>query len=78
MINTEEEVKQLMADPATSFWLKKSLTTALDRDPVDAFLDAQVLCRIVSTRSAETLERALCQVPRATLRKMHKSSNEKA
>ena len=73
-----EEVKQLMADPATSFWLRKSLTTALDRDPVDAFHDAQVLCRIVSNRAAETLERALCQMPRETLRQKHKCSNEKA
>jgi len=78
MTETDKEVEVLMADPATSFWLKKSLTTALDRDPVDAFHDAQVLCRIVSTRAAETLERALCQIPRETLLQMNNGSNEKA
>jgi len=33
----------LFDDPATSFWLKNALKTALQRDPVDALNDAQIL-----------------------------------
>jgi len=32
-----------MDDPASSFWLKSVLRTALERDPVDALNDALLL-----------------------------------
>lgn len=64
MTDAQQEAQFLMAQPDTSRWLKNSLKTALDRDPVDAFHDAQVLCRIMSTNAAEVLEQALCQLPR--------------
>ena len=42
--------EQLMDDPATSFWLKSTVRTALDRDPVDALNDALVLAAILDAR----------------------------
>jgi hypothetical protein len=39
-------------DPATSDWLKKGLVEAINRDPVDAAQDAEVLYRILNLRTA--------------------------
>lgn len=36
-------VKEVMEDAASSFWLKFALRTALERDPVDALNDALLL-----------------------------------
>ena len=38
-------------DPAASFWLKNALVEAINRDPVDAAQDAEVLCRILRLRA---------------------------
>ncbi len=35
--------ENILDDPATSFWLKNALRSALNRDPVDALNDAEVL-----------------------------------
>lgn len=75
MTENEKAVMKILADPCTSHWLRKSLTTALERDPVDAFHDVQVLARVLSENAAETLERALAQVPRCQLKRV---SREKA
>lgn len=48
-------VEAVMADPATSFWLKDALQRALQRDPVDAAQDAQVLANILSKRADQLL-----------------------
>ena len=39
-------------DPAASGWLKNALVEAINRDPVDAAGDAEVLYRILKLRSA--------------------------
>jgi hypothetical protein len=39
-------------DPAASGWLKNALVEAINRDPVDAAGDAEVLCRILGLRAA--------------------------
>jgi hypothetical protein len=39
-------------DPAASGWLKNALVEAINRDPVDAAGDAEVLCRILKLRAA--------------------------
>jgi len=39
-------------DPAASDWLKNALLDAINRDPVDAAGDAEVLCRILKLRAA--------------------------
>ena len=39
-------------DPAASGWLKNALLEAINRDPVDAAGDAEVLYRILNLRAA--------------------------
>lgn len=48
-------VEQVLADPATSFWLCRALRGALARDPVDAVNDADLLARLLDTRCNEIL-----------------------
>jgi uncharacterized protein with PIN domain len=45
----------VLEDPAASYWLKAALDGALNRDPVDAANDAEVMARILAKR-AEKLE----------------------
>lgn len=40
-------VKEVMEHPAVSYWLKATLDTALQRDPVDALADAEFLVAIL-------------------------------
>ena len=49
------EVKQVLSDPAASFWLKDALRSALARDPVDAANDAEVLFRLLDERCYKLL-----------------------
>jgi hypothetical protein len=51
------EIEQVLADPAASFWLKEALRSALDRDPVDAANDAEVLAQLLDQRCQEILNR---------------------
>ena len=46
--NWRTMAKEVFDDPSTSFWLKGCLVAALERDPVDAFNDVEVLSKIVS------------------------------
>ena len=48
-----DEVQRVLQDPAASFWLKGAITSALQRDPVDALRDAQVLTGILERRASE-------------------------
>ena len=43
---------KITEDPAASDWLKNALVEAINRDPVDAAGDAEVLYRIVKLRAA--------------------------
>ena len=43
-------------DPSTSHWLKQSLLGAINRDPVNAAGDAEVLCKILQMRAAAVIE----------------------
>ena len=43
-------IEEVMRDPAASQWLKNALRSALDRDPVDAANDAEVLARLLDRR----------------------------
>lgn len=45
----------VIADPAASIWLKYTLQRALQRDPIDAAHDAQVLADILSKRADQVL-----------------------
>jgi hypothetical protein len=47
---------EVLRDPAASFWLKDSLQSALQRDPVDAANDADVLARLLDRCSRAILK----------------------
>lgn len=46
-------IAEVLADPAASRWLKGALSSALDRDPVDAERDALELARLLTVRLVE-------------------------
>ena len=48
------EVCALLANPATSYWLKNALVSALARDPFDAERDALVLATLL-TRNLDAI-----------------------
>ena len=47
---------QILADPAASSWLKTALASALERDPVDAANDAEILVNLLARRAENDLE----------------------
>ena len=47
-----QQALKVSADPAASDWLKGALVAGINRDPVDAAADADVLCRILQLRAA--------------------------
>jgi len=46
------DVLEVLADPATSYWLRDALKSAFQRDPVDALADAELLTALLSQRLA--------------------------
>ncbi len=51
----EQTIEGVLADPAASFWLKNALRSALQRDPVDAANDAEVLAKLLDKRCRRLL-----------------------
>ena len=49
-MNVDEEIRAVIESPATSYWLKQALETALHRDCVDAANDAEALSDLLSRR----------------------------
>ena len=45
--STLPSIEDVLRNPAASFWLKTALRTALERDPVDAANDAEMLLRLL-------------------------------
>jgi hypothetical protein len=56
---TDAEIRALLQDQSLSYWLRDALTSALDRDPVDAAADAGLLSAILDRRADEIAARAL-------------------
>ena len=48
-------IDEVLADPAASFWLKTALCSALNRDPVDAAHDSEILARLLEDRCDQIL-----------------------
>lgn len=46
----------VLADPAASRWLKQSIESALQRDPVDALNDALVLAAVLDGHLRDALD----------------------
>lgn len=49
------ELEKLLSDPATSFWLKAALRSALTRDPLDAERDSGTLYLVLRCRAEQAL-----------------------
>jgi len=47
----DDQIRQILSGPGTSHWLKNALTAALDRDPVDAVNDAELLAMVLGHRA---------------------------
>ena len=50
------EAGAVLADPSASHWLKQSIETALQRDPVDALNDALVLAAVLDGHLRDALD----------------------
>jgi hypothetical protein len=48
-------IDEVLGDPAASYWLKTALRSALDRDPVDAANDSDILARLLEGRCDKIL-----------------------
>ena len=55
----DEEIRQLLGDPCLSDWFKCALLSALDRDPVDAANEADLLCGALDRRAQALVAEAL-------------------
>lgn len=53
---SEAAIAEILADAATSAWLKAALRDALRRDPVDALNDALVLAALLEAHLREVLD----------------------
>ena len=53
---SELSISEVLADAATSAWLKAALLEALQRDPVDALNDALVLAALLGAHLREVLD----------------------
>lgn len=51
----DEEIQQVLNNPATSQWLRSSLERGLERDCVDAANDAELLQDLLARRCAAAL-----------------------
>jgi hypothetical protein len=52
-------LKDIVADPSISHWLKDAIRTAYDRDPVEAIHDARWLLKMLGERYAQVVNRGL-------------------
>lgn len=59
---SDDEIRTILSGPGTSTWLKNALTTALDRDPVDAVNDAELLAMVLGHRVDHIQAAALAQL----------------
>lgn len=49
-------IEAVIGDPASSYWLKASIQTAIQRDAVDALNDALLLAAILDQRLRNVME----------------------
>jgi hypothetical protein len=52
---SNDEIRTILSGLGTSTWLKNALTTALDRDPVDAVNDAELLATVLGRRADQIM-----------------------
>ena len=61
-VPSDDEIRDLLNDPALSHWLRDAMLSALERDPVDAANDAGLLALVLDRRAGEVAARAMAQV----------------
>lgn len=62
-IPIDQQIQAILeADPSASQWLKSSLRSALQRDPVDAANDAELLALILAKRAVDLQGQALANM----------------
>jgi hypothetical protein len=54
-------LKEILADPSISFWLKDAIKTAYERDPVVALRDARWLLKMLGDRYTQIVNRDLAR-----------------
>ena len=62
LVPSDDEIRQILAGPGTSHWMKVALSTALNRDPVDAVNDAELLAMVLRHRAEQISAAALAEV----------------
>ena len=50
------DIVKVLADPSVRYWVKSSINRLLERDPLDACKDADLVARIFKQRWEECLE----------------------
>lgn len=56
---SDDEIRAILREPGISNWMKNALSAALDRDPVDAVNDAELLAIVLRHRSEVIQSEAL-------------------
>ena len=59
---SDDEIRRILNGPGTSTWMKLALSTALERDPVDAVNDAELLAIVLRHRAEVIQSTALAAV----------------
>ena len=59
---SDDEIRQILAGPGTSNWMKVALSTAINRDPVDALNDAELLAIVLRLRAEQVRAAALAEI----------------
>lgn len=54
-------LKEILADPSISSWLKDAIKMAYQQDPVDALRDARRLLKMLGERYTQIVNRELAQ-----------------
>jgi hypothetical protein len=50
-------ISELLASHSVSHWLKAALSSAVDRDPVDAARDSELLAAVLVARASDLIHR---------------------
>ncbi len=56
-VKVSMNLKEILADPGVSYWLKDALRTAYERDPVAALRDARQLLQLLGQRYTQIVNR---------------------
>ena len=56
-VPSDDEIRRMLKDPSLSTWLVNAMTSAMERDPVDAANDAGLLSMILDKRATTLLEK---------------------